>query len=430
MKLMKRLPLKGHLTFFFMGISLLTAVIFCYLLVRHFTFGLEDSVKMRLLAEAKAFAEVYQYDSQAPLPKSYVISFYFDQQPKIEVDGRDVLENLMFSDKEFKIIFIDEEMTSDINKEAVVGVYRFRLHDQRIMYGVAIHEDRLLRDTVDIWFDNRIKVILYIALSYILFVLIALGFYSYRVGKKTKRLVSWSEQVSHDYSANPAPDFKFEEYNQVALFLEKALRTNALLIEREKSFLSHASHELRTPIAIILANMEILERIPLPVVSEEPLNRIDRASINMKQIIETMLWLVRKSNTPPLQTDISVMTMLDSIVEELKYLIHGNEVSIITDYQYAPVIRLPETPVRIVIGNLIRNAFQYTHSGSVSITYKSGCIVIENKNRQALDEQFEESFGLGQDLTRKICHKLGWQLELEENKQGVKAKLYLPISLI
>ncbi|SON48939.1 Sensor histidine kinase (fragment) [Vibrio tapetis subsp. tapetis] len=204
------------------------------------------------------------------------------------------------------------------------------------------------------------------------------------------------------------------------------MKKNAKLIEREQRFLSHASHELRTPIAIIRANMEILERITLPENSLGPMGRIDRASTNMQQITETMLWLVRKSETPPNQCKVSLVVMLDNIIDELQYLIQGEDVSVSINYSHAPTLQLPETPFRIVVGNLIRNAFQYTHSGQITINFEFSVIEIKNVNTQELDAQFKDSFGLGHDLTEKICKKLNWNLEIMEIDDGFIAKLHLP----
>ncbi|EAQ53690.1 sensor histidine kinase [Vibrio sp. MED222] len=427
MSMKKSFPIRGHLTTFFLGLSLLTALLFGELLIRHFEYGIEDSVKMRLASEWLSFNEVRLINPEAKLPKSYVVSFYYDQLPNIKVDGKDVLRDVTFINDEFTVVFVDETVTNDIKKEAVFGVYRFALEDGRLVFGVARYDYRLIGDTIDVWFDHRFNLIIYIALGYIFFIVLALWLYSYRVGKKTEQLVEWSESASNDLLANPAPNFKFSEYNRVALYLEKALSKNAHLVEREQRFLSHASHELRTPIAIIRANMEILERISLPSDLQRPINRIDRASSNMQQITETMLWLVRKSETPPNQNSVSIAALLDNLIEELEYLIQGEEIDIIRNYLHAPTVELPETPIKIVVGNLIRNAFQYTHSGTIHIYFEENSIVIKNINTQELDLPFQDSFGLGQDLTEKICKKLGWHLEAEEIEGGLLARLHLPV---
>ncbi|MEZ9348263.1 sensor histidine kinase [Vibrio splendidus] len=428
MSIKKSFPIRGHLTTFFLGLSLLTALLFGELLIRHFEYGIEDSVKMRLASEWLSFNEVRLINPEAKLPKSYVVSFYYDQLPGIKIDGKDVLRDVTLTNNEFTVVFVDETVTNDIKKEAVIGVYRFTLENGRSVFGVARYDYRLIGDTIDVWFDHRFNLIIYIALGYIFFIVLALWLYSYQVGKKTEQLVEWSESASNDLLTNPAPNFKFSEYNRVALYLEKALSKNAHLVEREQRFLSHASHELRTPIAIIRANMEILERISLPSDLQRPINRIDRASRNMQQITETMLWLVRKSETPPNQNSVSIAALLDNLIEELEYLIQGEEIDIIRDYAHAPTIKLPETPIKIVVGNLIRNAFQYTHSGTIRVYFEKNSIVIKNINTQELDLPFQDSFGLGQDLTEKICKKLGWYLEAQEIEGGLLARLHLPIT--
>ncbi|MBB1465377.1 HAMP domain-containing histidine kinase [Vibrio splendidus] len=428
MSIKKSFPIRGHLTTFFLGLSLLTALLFGELLIRHFEYGIEDSVKMRLASEWLSFNEVRLINPEAKLPKSYVVSFYYDQLPGIKIDGKDVLRDVTLTNNEFTVVFVDETVTNDIKKEAVIGVYRFTLENGRSVFGVARYDYRLIGDTIDVWFDHRFNLIIYIALGYIFFIVLALWLYSYQVGKKTEQLVEWSESASNDLLTNPAPNFKFSEYNRVALYLEKALSKNAHLVEREQRFLSHASHELRTPIAIIRANMEILERISLPSDLQRPINRIDRASSNMQQITETMLWLVRKSETPPNQNSVSIAALLDNLIEELEYLIQGEEIDIIRDYAHAPTIKLPETPIKIVVGNLIRNAFQYTHSGTIRVYFEKNSIVIKNINTQELDLPFQDSFGLGQDLTEKICKKLGWYLEAQEIEGGLLARLHLPIT--
>ncbi|MBO7913231.1 HAMP domain-containing histidine kinase [Vibrio sp. G41H] len=428
MSIKKSFPIRGHLTTFFLGLSLLTALLFGELLIRHFEYGIEDSVKMRLASEWLSFNEVRLINPEAKLSKSYVVSFYYDQLPGIKIDGKDVLRDVTLTNNEFTVVFVDETVTNDIKKEAVIGVYRFTLENGRSVFGVARYDYRLIGDTIDVWFDHRFNLIIYIALGYIFFIVLALWLYSYQVGKKTEQLVEWSESASNDLLTNPAPNFKFSEYNRVALYLEKALSKNAHLVEREQRFLSHASHELRTPIAIIRANMEILERISLPSDLQRPINRIDRASRNMQQITETMLWLVRKSETPPNQNSVSIAALLDNLIEELEYLIQGEEIDIIRDYAHAPTIKLPETPIKIVVGNLIRNAFQYTHSGTIRVYFEKNSIVIKNINTQELDLPFQDSFGLGQDLTEKICKKLGWYLEAQEIEGGLLARLHLPIT--
>lgn len=427
MKLKRAISLRRHLTYFFLTISIISAFLFGELLIRYFEYGIEDSVKMRMLTEWRAYSEAYEKDNTLPLPSSYVVSFHYDNLPPMIINDLNVFEGLEMENEEFKVIDVDEELDNNIEDHITVGIYKFEKPNGRAVYAVVKYDYRLISDTIDVWFDSRFNIILLIASAYVFIILAALSFFSYKIGKRTEQLVDWAGKVSNDLTSNPVPNFKFDEYNRVALFLEKALRRNARLAEREKRFLSHASHELRTPIAIVRANMEILERVDLPSNSMRSIQRIDRASKNMQQIVETMLWLARKSNMAPAVKEVSIPSMLDNVIESSMYLINAEDVSITQDYTHAPTIPLPKGPFEIVIGNLVRNAFQYTYIGQISIRYEDNCIVVENYNSQEIGSQFDDGFGLGQDLNGKICTKLGWQLETDESHGRFIAKLQLPL---
>ncbi|MCG9657043.1 sensor histidine kinase [Vibrio mediterranei] len=422
----KSFPLKNHLTSFFLGIAIITAFMLFELLVRYFEYGIEDSVKMRMLTEWRAYSEAYQLDPNIELPSSYVIRFYLDDLPVIRVEGTNILENVQLSNNQFTVVSVDETFSDDPEKEITLGIFRFLRDDEKTVYVIAKYDYHLINDTIDIWFDSRFNFILLIVGGYISIVLLALWFYSYRIGKRTEQLVHWSELVSENLESNPTPDFTFQEYNRVASYLQRALSKNARLLAREKDFLSHTSHELRTPLAIIRANMEILERIALPEASKNAIVRIDRASQNMQQVVETMLWLSRKHNTAPPQKEISVAALLNELVDEYYHFINGSDVSLETDYSNAPVLELPETPIRIVISNLLVNAFKYTHAGHIRIYCKDNTVIIENTTTADHELQVTDGFGLGQDLIFRICDKLGWFMETKKTETGFVAILHLP----
>lgn len=428
MKFIQNLPLKHRMTSLFIAIPFLTVFVFSNFLVNQFTSGLEESAKLRLLGESNAFSRAYEKDPSILPPKSYALSFHFDQLPEVNVRGVNLLGNVVLKDDEFQLVFGDEVLGDDSEHEALLIIYRKKLHDGRIVYAIAKYDFDMIGESANERFDNQLVIIFYISSGYLLLVILALWFYSYRVGKKTEQLVDWSEKVSIELLDDERPDFKFDEYNRLAECLEKSLRKNAKLVEREKKFLSHASHELRTPIAIIRANMEILEKVDLPDTSMVPLQRIDRAGINMQLITETLLWLGRKSDNQPSESPVCIASVLDDLIEEQRYLIQGEAVDVVTKYEHRLELVLPITPIMIVLNNLLRNAFQYTHSGLINISYLDNCITVENVDSDKMNDCIGESFGLGLELSEKICKKLGWQLDVQFAKSGAIATLQLPVN--
>ncbi|HEY5476414.1 MAG TPA: histidine kinase dimerization/phospho-acceptor domain-containing protein, partial [Tepidiformaceae bacterium] len=66
-------------------------------------------------------------------------------------------------------------------------------------------------------------------------------------------------------------------------------------LEKQRQFVSDASHELRTPVAVIRANNELLLRHPEQTVGEnqDSVEAIDHESVHMTRLIEDLLTLAR-----------------------------------------------------------------------------------------------------------------------------------------
>ncbi len=420
------LELKNRLAVFVLSVSGITMLVFSCFVLQSYESGLEKSAKLRLLSEYYGFKRDYEINPQTPFPRSYVVNFYFDHLPKINISGENILANVQLDNDEFEVIFTEDVIDDWEGAGPVFVVYKQTLNDKQIMYLVARYEEILVGGKVQEWHDNQVNSILTVVFICLIFIMLALWLYTSLIGKKADELLQWSQQLSHDFNENKLPNFKFEEFNQLANCLYRALEKNADLIEKEKRFLAHASHEIRTPIAIIKANIEIFEKIDLPDNALKPLKRLERASNNMQLLIETLLWLARKREDEPSRSQVNLATFLDQLLAEQDYLLQGKEVTLISQYEGQESRNMPLSPLMIVMNNLIRNAFQYTHQGWVKIEYKQDFISIENHDDEVVLEPCVEGFGLGLDLTQRICQKLGWQLDLVFHEKGVKATLILP----
>ena len=76
----------------------------------------------------------------------------------------------------------------------------------------------------------------------------------------------------------------------------------------------------------------------------------------------------------------------------------------------------------IVLTNLIRNAFQHTQSGLVSIVQNQQQVTIENSNSdngEEMDSNGNElGFGLGLQLTDKLIEQFNWQYHCKAQQAG------------
>lgn len=427
MNFIKKLPLKNRLTYFFLSITLISVIAFTGFMFQSFDSGLEKSAKLRIISEYNGFAMDYRKDIQTPFKNSYVITFYFDELPDIYQDGIDIFNGFVLGEGEFEAVFVNDILPESEKHEPIYVVYKDKLHDGRLLYVIAKYDFSLVgEDDFESLGGTPVSFIFQIVFSYLILTILALWYYSALIGKKTEQLLTWSEKISNDFNEAEAPDFKFNEFNRIANCLASSLKTNAQLIEKEKRFLAHASHELRTPIAIIKANLEIFEKIDVSEATKQPLMRLERASSSMQLITETLLWLSRQSECKPTASMVDFPQLLTRLIDEQNYLIQGEEVEVITLFDKVDPCLVPLSPLMIVLNNLIRNTFQYTHTGWIKISYQDNRILIENHDTEQVIEPTIEGFGLGLELTQRICLKLDWKLDINFQDRGVLAVLYLP----
>ncbi len=205
--------------------------------------------------------------------------------------------------------------------------------------------------------------------------------------------------------------------------------------QREKVFLQNASHELRTPITVVGSALDIIERRLLMGKKDisKPLRHIRQASVNMKDTTEALLWLSREealedNHSPqrPEQSPIAARDLQDitsELVDQLGYLIEGRDISVSISMNCEEIQLYDPALVRIVLTNLIRNAFEHTFEGQVMIDIHSTKICIADTgiglsgdtNPIKRGESGRDSFGLGLDIVSRIAVKKGWQLSLDRN---------------
>lgn len=224
-------------------------------------------------------------------------------------------------------------------------------------------------------------------------------------------------------------------------------------LKREQLFTGDVSHELRTPLTIIMGAAEVLSsQLPEGSKLNEFTNRINTTAKETSGIITALLLLSRA----PEKLDAPITSINDiatSEVNRLSYLLRFKPVSckIVAEQEYTANVR-PEL-LKMALGNLIKNAFQYTDEGEVTLTIDKQTITvsdsgvgISNEMMPLLYKRFErgmentsavmpdsseqrdkseaqlsaiiEGSGLGLSIVQRIMTHLGWRLIHQANESG------------
>ena len=205
-------------------------------------------------------------------------------------------------------------------------------------------------------------------------------------------------------------------------------------LKREQLFTGDVSHELRTPLTIIMGASEVLQaQLEHNPKAQEFTQRINTTARETSEIISALLLLSRA----PEQLD-APSTCINQIaqkeVSRLDYLLHYKPVTcrIEADKDYFANVR-PEL-LKMALGNLVKNAFQYTDSGEVIVTIDAQKISVADTGLGIPDnmmpllyERFEridpqniktEGSGLGLSIVQRIMTHLDWKLTHTTNELG------------
>ncbi|VEL95361.1 signal transduction histidine kinase [Alteromonas sp. 76-1] len=236
-----------------------------------------------------------------------------------------------------------------------------------------------------------------------------------------QNLSSWAKSLTTDNMQLAVPDFGFSDLNSMAQIIHTSMNSVEQSLLRERQFLSHASHELRTPISVIKSNITLMKRLLDEGQSLEKkqsvANRIVRAANTMAQLTETLLWINREEGRETEVYPINIGALIKNVTSDLQYLISQKAVSVTLNTEDNS-LSLPETLCTIVVSNLIRNAFQHTHSGSVDIRQEGSVITITNVNEPISNSKTDLGFGVGLPLTEQLVERYGWRYEVREFENG------------
>ena len=207
-------------------------------------------------------------------------------------------------------------------------------------------------------------------------------------------------------------------------------------LQREQLFTGDVSHELRTPLTIIMGASEVLaSQLEENSRLSEFANRISTTAKETSEIISALLLLSRapeQLDTPPT----SINTIALNEVSRLQYLLRHKPVSckVVAEQDYIANVR-PEL-LKMALGNLIKNAFQYTDDGEVIVAIDDKKITVTDTGlgipevmMPLLYERFErlndintsdqvEGSGLGLSIVQRIMTHMDWELIHQDNATG------------
>lgn len=217
--------------------------------------------------------------------------------------------------------------------------------------------------------------------------------------------------------------YEDEELRGIASTLNGLLDALDAYVQREKSLVSLASHELRTPVAVISGALDVLEqRNSLGDSNRRTVARIRRAADEMKTDVDALLKLARRSTRDEQRTEIRLAQSVREVIAEVESSNpnHLGRVTIREDGASC-IVHADPSLVRMLLRNLIQNAIRHTND-RVGVTISPTTLIIRDHGTGLPDtvkarlgnpdDRTVPEDGLGLFIVHLICERLGWELRI------------------
>ena len=226
-------------------------------------------------------------------------------------------------------------------------------------------------DTVLVNYLDVLPILLFISLGIFLIV----G--NYLVHKLLKPIRDMTDKVKNinGTSLNRLDtDLAKDELKDLALTFNEMLDRLELFMNQQKQFVSDASHELRTPIAIIQGYTEMLERWGKddPAILEESINSLSQETASMKDLLEKLLFLSR-SDKKTLKVEkemFDLSALCHEVVKETGFI--DDEHTIVSKITDDIMLSGDRGLIKELLRILVDNALKYTLEGG---TITVGCTI-------------------------------------------------------
>jgi signal transduction histidine kinase len=207
----------------------------------------------------------------------------------------------------------------------------------------------------------------------------------FSVRRELNFLARGAQQAERVDPANPARPINFAEIPSEAAPFAVAInrllqRVNALM-HSYRVFMGSAAHELRTPLATMLMELEKID---------DPRARVlEKDVVGMSESVNRLLTLISLQGVEPLDlVEVDVGAIVWDTVESLRTWARVRDHEIDLRLQEPGTVRGDPIAMRETIRNLVENAVKHTPAGTpISVTVGSGCTITVEDGGPGLPDQ-------------------------------------------
>ncbi len=232
---------------------------------------------------------------------------------------------------------------------------------------------------------------------------------------------------------------------------KEILTKNDLLAKTNKEldrFVYSASHDLRAPLRSLLGLIEVTQKTNDPEEVHQCLDLMKQRVHNMDGFIKEIIDFSRNARQEVRRERILLLPMIQETIEDLKFAEGTEQIYVRLDVSPALEIVSDTTRVKVILHNLIGNAFKYHDAqkpqqevfikaiqdeGRVRIDIEDNGIGIPKEHQEKIFEMFyrasekSQGSGLGLYIVQETLTRLKGSIQMKSTPgQGSQFRLFLP----
>ena len=214
-------------------------------------------------------------------------------------------------------------------------------------------------------------------------------------------------------------------------------------IANERRFTADAAHELRTPLAALAAQAQVIGLARDDSERRHALDQLDTSLRRTTRLVEQMLTLARLDHARVAgHTPVRLDSLAEGICADLGALAIERQIGL--ELEAAPTtVSSDGDMLAVLLRNLVDNALRYTPAGGrVTVTVRERQLLVTDDGpgipaaaREAVFDRFHRlagqdsaGSGLGLSIVRRIAEHIGVRVELQDAAagRGLTAAVYFP----
>lgn len=230
----------------------------------------------------------------------------------------------------------------------------------------------------------------------------------------------------------------------ISIFLSKwALRPVKGAWAQQQQFVADASHELKTPLTVLLANNSILMEHPERSVGSQMqwVESSETEAHLMQQLVNDLLFLAKPDDSQQqlVSTTVDLSNLVESNLLQFESVAFEKDIQLSSDIDEGITISGNETRIQRLVGTLIDNACKYATTGttvSASLKHRAHEAVfsinnhgevISHEDQQHIFDRFwradkarvraQGGYGLGLAIAKEIADEHGASIDVQSDEE-------------